>query len=293
MDDSPRPSGLQTLVPSVPSVLAAGLRRPETLAIRRPWKGLNPYSSEFAVSTLPPLLRQLDGGIETIYFVGHSAGCPISLRCYVEAMKDPLKFLPEGSTVGGCLMASPALLELNEDPDAYDQSEDDGSRIPLPLRLAAFRTLLSLPDAFSIKLARRLVERDVREALLAQTHPRMAEADMTGRVQELAEKYLSPTREFADNWDTALLNVYRADVGNKEVLKGRKLLSEAKTVKRSRIGVLTGDTDGVVPVRASRRVAELLGVPLQVIERCGHIPMDEVPEEFASRVLDFIANARA
>ena len=135
-------------------------------------------------------------------------------------MKDPLKFLPEGSTVGGCLMASPALLELNEDPDAYDQSEDDGSRIPLPLRLAAFRTLLSLPDAFSIKLARRLVERDVREALLAQTHPRMAEADMTGRVQELAEKYLSPTREFADNWDTALLNVYRADVGNKEGEKG-------------------------------------------------------------------------
>ena len=51
-------------------------------------------------------------------------------------------------------------------------------------------------------------------------------------------------------------------------LKGRRLLSEAKTVGRSRFGVLTGDTDSVVPVRASRRVAELLGVPLQVIERC-------------------------
>ncbi|GMI46809.1 hypothetical protein TrCOL_g8154, partial [Triparma columacea] len=99
MDDRPRPSGLQALVPSVPSVLAAGLRRPETLAIRRPWKDSNPYSSEFAVATLAPLLRQL-GGVEgsEIYFVGHSAGCPISLRCYVEAMKDPEKFLPEGST---------------------------------------------------------------------------------------------------------------------------------------------------------------------------------------------------
>ena len=221
MDDRPRPSGLQALVPSVPSVLAAGLRRPETLAIRRPWKDSNPYSSEFAVATLAPLLRQL-GGVEgsEIYFVGHSAGCPISLRCYVEAMKDPEKFLPEGSTVGGCLIVAPAVLELSEDPDAYDFGEDDGSRIPLPLRLAAFRTLLALPDAFSIKLPRRLVERDVREALLAQTHPRMAEADMTGRVQELAEKYLAPTREFADDWDTALLNVYRADVGNKEGEKG-------------------------------------------------------------------------
>ena len=59
----------------------------------------------------------------------------------------------------------------------------------MPLRLAAFRTLLALPDAFSVKVARRLVDnRDVREALLGQTHPRMAEPDMEERVQQLAEK---------------------------------------------------------------------------------------------------------
>lgn len=161
------------------------------------------------------MLKELKLEGSEIFFVGHSAGSPIALRCYVEASSKQL--LPERAKLGGCYVVAPAVLELGEDPDAYNQSEEvrrgeergaeakltaapvpapspllliqDGSQIPLPLRLAAFRTLLALPDAFSVKVARRLVDnRDVREALLGQTHPRMAEPDMEERVQQLAEK---------------------------------------------------------------------------------------------------------
>ena len=189
-------------------------------------------------------------------------------------------------------MVAPAVLELEEDPDAYNQAEEDGAQIPFPLRLAAFRTLLALPDAFSIKVARRLVDnRDIREALLAQTHPRMAGKDMEKRIQELIEKYFAPVREFPDSWDTALLNVYRADFGSSDNnLKGRTLLAKAARMRGSRLGVLTGDSDNVVPFRASKRVAELLDVPLEVFEDTGHLPMDERPEELAQSLIKFINN---
>lgn len=270
--------------------MAAGLRRPETLAVRGAWDGLDPYSTQFAVSTIKPLLQShnLTSSCE-VYFVGHSAGSPVALQSYIRAASTR-DFLPDGVKLGGCVLAAPAVLELDEDPDAYDFSEDEGAQIPYPLRLAAFRTLLALPDAFSIKLARRLVDRDLREALLSQTHPRMAGEDMRERVKELADKYFAPTREFPEAWDLALLAVYRADVGVKDVLRGRSLLAKAKRMVGSKngLGVISGDSDGVVPLRASTRVAEILEVPLKTISECGHLPMDEKPEDFASELTKFI-----
>jgi pimeloyl-ACP methyl ester carboxylesterase len=120
-------------------------------------------------------------------------------------------------------------------------------------------------------------------AVLAQTHESISEAT----VEEMVDKYSSPVREFPDEWDTALLNVYRADFNAKDLVKGRKLLESAKE-RRKKIMVVTGDEDNVVPVRASTRVASLLDVELDVIEKCGHLPMDERPEELARMMIDFI-----
>ena len=108
--------------------------------------------------------------------------------------------------------------------------------------------------------------------------------------KEIGEKYFAPTREFPEAWDVALLAVYRADIGVKDVLKGRSLLAKAKRMVGSRngLGVLSGDSDSVVPLRASERVAELLDVKLETITECGHLPMDEKPMEFAQSLIKFI-----
>ena len=102
------PSGLAALIPSIPSVLSTGLRRPETLAIRGAWDGPNPYSTEFAVSTIPLLLRELNisAGCE-VYFVGHSAGSPVALQSYINAASSR-DYLPDGVKLGGCFVVAPA-----------------------------------------------------------------------------------------------------------------------------------------------------------------------------------------
>ena len=105
-------------------------------------------------------------------------------------------------------------------------------------------------------------------------------------------------REFPDEWDGALLNVYRADLqpgGKREGLSGRALIAAAKdAAERGGVCLLvtTGDDDSVVAVGASERVAELLGedVPFELLEQTGHLPMDERPDELAALLLRFIAD---
>ena len=102
---------------------------------------------------------------------------------------------------------------------------------------------------------------NLTEALGKQTHARMAEPQQRERVAALVDKYAAPVREYADDWDTALLNVYRAELAAREdaaVLGGRRLLRAARALGSNvALSVITGDDDRVVPVRASRRVAAL------------------------------------
>mmetsp|Transcript_27842 Transcript_27842/g.28238 ORF Transcript_27842/g.28238 Transcript_27842/m.28238 type:complete len:236 (-) Transcript_27842:113-820(-) len=194
-----------------------------------------------------------------------------------------------------CGLVAPAVLDPEEDPDAYNNDDDDDSNsIPLPVRIAAFKTILSLPDAFSMKLARRMVDnRNMTQALLNQTVSRVLSSQ---RVEALVEKYTAPVREFSSDWDTGLLNVYRADFlrEDTELLNGRKLLSEAQLVMRNTgrgdaaFCVISGAEDGVVPLRSSQRIAGLLGCKCVEISQTGHLPMDETPHECARSLLDFI-----
>jgi len=55
-----------------------------------------------------------------------------------------------------------------------------------------------------------------------------------------------------------------------------------------RVLLVHGQQDALVPVSNSRRLAALLGCRLIEVERCGHQPQEEVPEQFAKWVADFV-----
>jgi len=117
------------------------------------------------------------------------AGAPLALRALIDATNDP-SLLPKNLVCSGTALVAPAVLDFKEDSDLYEDPKAETSRIPNDLRIRAFKALLAMPDAFTLKFARRLVdERDPREALLNQTHKRMAGDEMKGRVDRLVEKY--------------------------------------------------------------------------------------------------------
>mmetsp|Transcript_31096 Transcript_31096/g.50184 ORF Transcript_31096/g.50184 Transcript_31096/m.50184 type:complete len:140 (-) Transcript_31096:204-623(-) len=135
------------------------------------------------------------------------------------------------------------------------------------------------------------------EAFLNQTHATMALPENKERVAALVAKYAAPVTEFPSDWDTALMNVYRADLGARDddsVLTGRQLLATARK-SGAAFCVVSGDDDRVVPVKASQRVAELLGVSegAQVMQDTGHLPMDERPQQLAESLLAFIRKTDA
>ena len=68
---------------------------------------------------------------------------------------------------------------------------------------------------------------------------------------------------------------------------GRRLLADAKDAA-GRFLVITGDSDFVVPVRSSRKVADLLDAELRELAETGHLPMDEKPGDVAALLLDFM-----
>lgn len=214
------------------SALATGLRRPETLAPRLPWAlsklGEDPYSSSFATSrAMWPLLRQRIGpapghSIRRLFLVGHSAGGPLALRALTECASEP-SVMPAGASLAGVVLIAPAALDPREDPDAFGSDTDDGTTtvddgdganlsrllervLPMPMlppvlrkraeveaRFAAFRALVSLPDAFGIPTVRRIADgRDIEQAVRAQMHSRMRAPERAARVSAIAAKYANP-----------------------------------------------------------------------------------------------------
>jgi pimeloyl-ACP methyl ester carboxylesterase len=56
--------------------------------------------------------------------------------------------------------------------------------------------------------------------------------------------------------------------------------------------VLWGREDGIVPLICGEQYRRLLpNATLRVLERCGHLPLIEKPDEFAGLVLDFLRRA--
>ena len=296
------------LLPEARAALAMGLRRPSALAPRLPWAlspyGEDPYSSRFAVSRAvwPLILRKVPPG-RAVFLVGHSAGGAVALRAAAAAAAEDAR---SPARIAGVALVAPAALDPREDPDAYERNGDlpplldflpDAlpealrDRAELEARYAAFRTLLALPDAFGLPTARRIADgRDINEAVLGQMHERMRAPEFAADVARFAKKYEDPVLEFPDDWDSALLNVYRADQED-DSPSGRTLIAAAKGAVENFL-VVTGDSDRVVPVRSSRKVADLLGTGLVELAETGHLPMDECPDDLAASLLDFFHGVR-
>ena len=243
--------------------LAIGLRDPAALAPRLPWQlseaGEDPYSSKFAVSrALFALINDRVTTPRPIYLVGHSAGGPLALRALVES-----DALPSGLSLAGVALIAPAALDPREDPECFEDDDDDddanesssSSSTPglydsIPLlpedlkkraeyetRVAAFRAVVLSPDAFGLQTARRIyLNRDLNEAVVGQMHPRMRSEEYNDRIADLAKKYAKPIEEYPDEWDRALLNVYRADI----TPTGQEGLARSRIAQRRKGGEAEG-----------------------------------------------------
>jgi len=118
----------------------------------------------------------------------------------------------------------------------------------------------------------------------------------------VAGKYTRPLRE-APNWAESLLEFYRADgPGGLSPQPGEPLVEAAaaaasrprrrrfgaeNTVARRRVDlVISGDSDATVPAAAARSVADGLGCSLVELEKCGHLPHEEWPQETADLIVE-------
>merc|ERR1712238_540622 len=139
-------------------LLATAVRRPSLLAPKLPWtmsskyNQMNPYSSDFAVSTLWPLLQKTllpsSSALRTrtitkeetitttpqqtrnVYFVGHSAGGPIAVQAFLNALTNLENNQQESSDTNallvpaGVVLIAPAILDPAEDPGIYEYQND-------------------------------------------------------------------------------------------------------------------------------------------------------------------------
>jgi pimeloyl-ACP methyl ester carboxylesterase len=112
--------------------------------------------------------------------------------------------------------------------------------------------------------------------------PRMVEMawhDPSRLSDDLLELYRKPYQ--VENWDKALWEFTQANQFNELP----KHLSELAVPSL----VITGDDDQIVPTANSIRLAgELPRASLKVIENCGHLPHEELPEQFMQAVRSFL-----
>lgn len=101
----------------------------------------------------------------------------------------------------------------------------------------------------------------------------------------ISEKDLEGYRKniLVNNWDTALWNftkasLYRTSVGRIEDIECPVL-------------VLSGDSDVIIPLDKSMEVARKIKTSsFKVIEKCGHLPQEERPEELMAAIIEFITS---
>jgi pimeloyl-ACP methyl ester carboxylesterase len=101
----------------------------------------------------------------------------------------------------------------------------------------------------------------------------------------ISEKDLEGYRKniLINNWDTALwsftkASFYRTSAGRVEDI-------------RCPVLVLSGDSDVIIPVDKSRELARRIqNSSFRVIEKCGHLPQEERPDELMAVIIEFIAS---
>lgn len=65
----------------------------------------------------------------------------------------------------------------------------------------------------------------------------------------------------------------------------RGVIDYADRLKNKSVTIITGDSDGVVPLKKQKKLAQTLGAKLDIIPRVGHLAHYEKPEEITARLL--------
>ena len=85
-----------------------------------------------------------------------------------------------------------------------------------------------------------------------------------------------------ENWDVAFWEYLRAWGGSKEYLDHISEIEQPALV-------ITGDSDAIVPVADSERLAsELPNAELIIIPSCGHVPQEECPQAFEEALSEWM-----
>ncbi|KAI0564298.1 Epoxide hydrolase [Gracilaria domingensis] len=125
-----------------------------------------------------------------------------------------------------------------------------------------------------------------RSALRLARHPSRKLPD------EIVEGYRLPLK--APSWERGIINFSRATL--KERAKALDTAEDfvemiGQLTYPPRILIVHGESDAVVPLANSRKLADGFGAKLKVMERCGHVPHEEAPIEFCDIVYDFLHDA--
>jgi pimeloyl-ACP methyl ester carboxylesterase len=112
---------------------------------------------------------------------------------------------------------------------------------------------------------------------------RMAWHDPSLIDQQVYDGYRKPL--MANNWDKAL---YEFTLADNPVNYADRLGELAMPVL-----VLTGDDDRIVPPESTIQLSkEIPGAKLGVLERCGHVPQEECPDQFLNALQGFMEEVK-
>ncbi|GAQ80653.1 Lysophospholipase [Klebsormidium nitens] len=260
---------------------------------------LNPYSEKFSAAATLAFVDFLGG--KKAVLLAHSAGCVVALTSYFQA--------PE--KIAAIILVAPAIFPKAgkpSEPQLEPAESASGPQVPfwqLPFvwikRAAAavisavkwvvrqFRRGLGI---LGLALAAIVVRSRAATWALRLILDRVGEAgvksawfDPEACTQDVLDAYKKPLK--VRGWERGLLEFVLATMGGSpgsELPLGHRLSEVTCPVL-----VVTGDSDRLVPTWNSKRVAEALPrAQLRVIERCGHLPQEEKPQELLSAIRDFL-----
>lgn len=267
---------------------------------------LNPYSMAFAVLVTLYFIDIL--AAEKAILVGHSAGSLVAVSSY---FKEPER-------VAALILVAPAILApgvVTKPESENDEIQKEGttsqilnpvislSKILLNLFKYVTRAVIHLVRGMTDMLSS--LSKKVLSAVLGSTiglvlirtvidkfgraAVRNAWYDSSLVTDHILDGYTKPLR--TKNWDRALVEFVRAMLtasGPEINLPVEKRLHEISCP----VLIITGDSDRIVPAWNAERVHRAIpGSHLKVMNKCGHLPQEERPDEFVSIVEEFLQKA--
>lgn len=235
------------------------------VAYDRPGAGLSDKPATFDYSSvgqavfLLTLMDQLQ--IERAVLVGHSQGGRVLAEFAIR--------YPE--RISQLVVVAGAIIETEQQAIEIPGFANDALRLPL-----SAEPFVALAGAVLQGVA---TEEQLRQAIAANVY------DPVVLTDDVLEGYLQPFR--VEDWQNGLLYNSR-DIELDPVSEARLAQINAPTL------LIWGKEDAVVPIERGTPLREILpNTVWRVYENVGHLPMEEVPQQFNADVLTFLADFRA